>query len=421
MNIPSSILCSESPVPSLLESPVRKRFTTTLLSLALTASFVAEDLALQAGKPASRSAETDLGTRDAQNALSREDWPAAIRGYERLVKLSPDRADFFLNLGIAYYSAGQPFEAVPALRQASKLKSDLTAARDYLGASLAQVGQCREALPLLKKSISRITDQHLKRVVGLGGVRCSMSVGQADEAIDFIRRLNRDLPNDPEILYLSVHVYSDLSMKASQDLLFKAPASYQVHLLNAEALETQERWDDAAYEYRQVLAKNPALPGIHYRLGRLLLSAPKKPTTTEDARREFEEELKIDPRNAGAEYVLGELARQARQWPQAIEHFSRVSKLNPTFADAFIGLGKSLVSAGRPEEAVKPLETAVRLQPENPVAHFQLATAYRRAGRKDEAEREFAAHRKTSEQARQRTEGIQNAVLGPPQTAEPPD
>jgi Flp pilus assembly protein TadD len=95
--------------------------------------------------------------------------------------------------------------------------------------------------------------------------------------------------------------------------------------------------------------------------------------------------------------------------------------LNPTFADAFIGLGKSLVSAGRPEEAVKPLENAVKLQPENPVAHFQLATAYRRAGRKEEAEREFAVHRKTSEQARQRTEGIQNAVLGPPQTAEPPE
>jgi tetratricopeptide (TPR) repeat protein len=384
-------------------------------------SCVAGDLALQTGKPASQSTETDLGTREAQDALRREDWPAAIRGYEKLVKLSPGRADVFLNLGIAYYSAGQPLEAVPALRQASKLKPDLATARDYLGASLSQIGQCGAALPLLKKSISRITDQHLKRAVGLGGVRCAMSVGQAEEAIDFIRRLNRDLPNDPEILYLSVHVYSDLSMKASQDLLFKAPASYQVHLLNAEALETQERWDDAAYEYRQVLAKNSALPGIHYRLGRLLLSAPKKPTTTEDARREFEEELRIDPRNAGAEYVLGELARQARQWPQAIEHFSRVSQLNPTFADAFIGLGKSLVSAGRPEEAVKPLETAAKLQPENPVAHFQLATAYRRAGRKEEAEREFAVHRKTSEQARQRTEGIQNAVLGPPQTAEPPE
>jgi tetratricopeptide (TPR) repeat protein len=383
-------------------------------------SFVAEDLALQTGKP-SQSTEMDLAAREAQSAVSREDWAGAIRGYERLIKLAPSRADFHLNLGIAYYSSGQSREAIPALRQALKIKPDLGPASDYLGASLAESGQCREAMPHLKKSAPRVTDQHLKRMIGLGGVRCAMATGQPEEAIDFIRRLNRSFPHDPEVLYLSVHAYSDLSMKASQDLLFKAPSSYQVHLLNAEALETQEKWEDAAHEYRQVLSQNPGLPGIHYRLGRVLLSAPKKANWAEEARREFEEELKIDPRNPGAEYVLGELARQGRQWPQAIEHFSRSAKLDPGFVDALIGWGKSLVSSGRPEEAVKPLETAVRLQPENPVAHFQLATAYRRAGRKDEAEREFAAHRKTSEQARQRTEGIQNAVLGPPQTAEPPE
>jgi len=82
MNIPSSILCSESPVPSEPESRVIKRFRTILLSLTLTTSFVAGDFGLQTGKPAaSQSTETDLAAREAQNALSREDWPAAIRGY----------------------------------------------------------------------------------------------------------------------------------------------------------------------------------------------------------------------------------------------------------------------------------------------------------------------------------------------------
>jgi tetratricopeptide (TPR) repeat protein len=307
------------------------------------------------------------------------------------------------------------------LREALKLKSDLTVARDYLGVSLAESGQCREALPHLKRSAGRVSEPHFKRAVGLGGVRCAMAGGQPDEAVDFVRRLNRELPNDPEVLYLSAHVYSDLSIHASQQLLFKAPSSYQVRLLNAEALETQGRWDDAAAEYRQILTTNPQLPGIHYRLGRLLLSAPKTATTLDDAKREFEEELKIDPRNAGAAYVLGELARKARQWPQAIQHFSLAAKCNPNFADAFIGWGKSLVSAGRPAEAVVPLETAVKLQPDNPVGHFQLATAYRRAGRTEEAERQFAAHRQVSEKARQSTENIQKVVLGPPQTAEPPD
>ncbi len=50
--------------------------------------------------------------------------------------------------------------------------------------------------------------------------------------------------------------------------------SYQAHELNAEALEMRGKWDEAAKEYRAVLQQNPRLPGIHFRLGRLLLSKP---------------------------------------------------------------------------------------------------------------------------------------------------
>ena len=69
------------------------------------------------------------------------------------------------------------------------------------------------------------------------------------------------------------------------------------------------------------------------------------------------------------------LAGRFSRWD---EHFSRAAKLDPTLADAFIGLGKSLAGAGRPADAVAPLEAAVKLQPENPVAHYQLAFRMRR-------------------------------------------
>ena len=32
--------------------------------------------------------------------------------------------------------------------------------------------------------------------------------------------------------------------------------------MNAEVLESQEKWEDAAKEYRAILGKNPRLPGI---------------------------------------------------------------------------------------------------------------------------------------------------------------
>ena len=239
-----------------------------------------------------------------------------------------------------------------------------------------------------------------------------MSLDQTSAAVDFIQMLNRDFPKDPEVLYLTVHTYSDLSLRASQALLFTHPGAYQVHELNAESLEAQEKWDQAAEEYRVVLEQNPALPGIHYRLGRAILSKPETAATRAEAKKEFEEELRNNPSNAGAEFVLAELARQAENYPEAIERFTRATKFDVRFADAFIGLGRSLLAAERAAEAVSALEEAARLQPDNPTAHFLLANAYRRAGRQADADREAEAHRAASEKARQTTDDLKKAVTG---------
>jgi len=133
-----------------------------------------------------------------------------------------------------------------------------------------------------------------------------------DTATEFLRGLARDFPRDPEVLYLSVHTYSDLSTRAAQELATRAPNSVQAHELNAEALEMQGKWDEAEKEYQAALRQDPRSPGIHFRLGRLILSKSNPaPDMAEQAKRELKQELEIDPNNAGAEYVLGELARQA--------------------------------------------------------------------------------------------------------------
>ena len=258
---------------------------------------------------------------------------------------------------------------------------------------VAQAGRCQEAVPGLKKA-SRLTDKDLRRSAGFAGVRCAMILNQTGMALDFLYLLNREFPRDPEVLYVSVHTYSDLSTRSAQQLATTAPNSAQAHELNAESLEVQGKWDLAQKEYQAVLQQNPRQPGIHFRLGRLLLSKPNPPpTVADDAKKEFQQEIEIDPNNAGAEYVLGELARQAQQWDEAILHFSRAAKLDAGFGDAFLGLGSSLMSQRKFSEAVPPLETAVKLEPQNPAAHYNLAMAYARSGRKEAADKEFALHR----------------------------
>src|ERR1700732_355325 len=158
--------------------------------------------------------------------------------------------------------------------------------------SVAESGHCVEALPLLKKSIHQVTDRELTKRIGLLGLNCAMTHNAPYDSLDFLAVLNREFPRDPEVLYAAAHAFSDLSLRASQDLVREAPFSYQVHELNAEALETQGKWQEAARAYKRIMDINPMLPGIHARMGRVLLSGPQPSAeAVAQAKKNFEDEL----------------------------------------------------------------------------------------------------------------------------------
>jgi tetratricopeptide (TPR) repeat protein len=261
---------------------------------------------------------------------------------------------------------------------------------------LAQKGRCREALPILKKSIIQINDKQVRYQTAMLTARCAMSLDQTESAVRALLLLNREFPRDPDVLYTTTHFYSELASRASRELASAAPNSPQAQQLEAEAFESQGNWDRATAQYKQILQQAPKTPGIHYRLGRIDLA--KTPPETDDAKKEFEQELTIDPGNASAEFMLGETARQAGQWEDAIAHFSRASQLDESFVEAYLALGMSLNSAGKFSEAVTPLQKYVKSQPGDPAGHYQLATAYARTGRKPEAEHEMTLQHEAAPQ-----------------------
>ena len=308
--------------------------------------------------------------------------------YNRLMRAVLRHLSFLqiVLLGASAFGAGQ----------ASKTAS--AAGNPQQAINLAESGHCPEALPLLKRAIHQTSDQNLKKRIGLDGLHCAMTRDVPYESLDFLAVLTRDFPHDPEVLYAATHAFSDLSMRTSQDLARDAPFSFQVHELNAEALEIQGKWEEAAAEYRKILDINPMLPGVHARLGRAYLSKPH-PSADDaaKAKKAFEEEIEIDPRNAGAEYVLGQLAADSGDSSGAIQHFTKATKLDSNFSEAFLGLGTSLNAAKRFAEAIGPLENYEKMAPDSPTGHYQLAVAYAGAGRKADANREAQLQRQASE------------------------
>src|SRR5215467_14748043 len=303
----------------------------------------------------------------------------------------------FLILGCLALSAEIPFAQSPKSSSSAHVDSLERGAPIERGLDLAAKGQCEEALPLLRKLTPNESVKEVKYRALMATVRCSMKQRDDRATADTLLDMRRDFPEDPEVLYMTSQFFLGIAEGASQELTQVAPNSYQTRELQAETLESQEKWEEAAAIYRKILEENPKLRGIHYRLGRAALSQPESPTSAEDAKKEFEQELAIDPMNAGAEFWLGEIARIDGQWDEAISHFAAASKIDPHFADAFLSWGTALNSAGRHSDAVLQLEHYIKMAPDNLAGHYQLSTAYARMGRKEDAVREMTLHQQLFE------------------------
>jgi tetratricopeptide (TPR) repeat protein len=263
----------------------------------------------------------------------------------------------------------------------------------------ASHGECSTALPVLQRELPRTTDKDLRYRGYMAAVRCAMGTQDDATTAKDLAQLKHDFPDDPEVLFVATHYYSQMANRASQELLAKAPNSPQVKRLQAESYESQQKWDEAIGEYNKILADNPKVAGVHYRIGQAILAKPDGASNAEQAQQEFKQELAIDPSNASAEFMLGELARRGQHWEDAIAHFSKASKLDVGFAEAYLALGMSLAGAARFPDAIEPLKHYIKIVPDDPAGHYQLAMVYLRTGDKEAATREMTLQRQLAAKA----------------------
>jgi predicted Zn-dependent protease len=281
------------------------------------------------------------------------------------------------------------------------------------GISLATKGHCADALPILKKSIPHIADKDLRYDAAMARAQCGMSADQVDAVVEALLLLNHEFPGNPKVLYVTTRYYSELANRTAQKLLETASSSAEAQVLVAEAFQAQGRWDEAAAQYRKILEKYPNQPGIHYQLGRILLSKPLSLETTEEAKKEFEAELKTNPASPAAEFMLGDLAWRGHKLDEAIEHFSRATQFDAELPQPYLGLGLALNTAGRYSQAIPALKKYVEMVPSDTAGYYQLAIAYARTGNKQEADRLMALHRELEKKKPQ-------LVVPPPQEISQP-
>jgi tetratricopeptide (TPR) repeat protein len=364
-----------------------------------------------------QAAQTDAAVvqqhaKEGERALAEGRYADAQKAYETLRQLSPNTGEVHARLGLIYFQQGKFADAVPALRQAIRLKPGLPRVDALLGMSLSELGQYEEALPAVTKAFSQSDDPVLRRMAGLHLQRIYTGLGRDQDAVEVALRLSRLHPDDPEVLYHSGRLFANLAYLQTMKLATVAPESVWLHLAAGEANESQALYNAALREYREVLAKTPRRPGVHFRIGRVLLARAASESSTDDvleARKAFEEELAVDPTNANAAYELAEMDRKAGEFESARKRFEEAVANYPAFEQALVGLGRTLVALGRPAEALPHLKAALKSNPEDHIAYYQIAQAYRALGNIAEQEKALAEFHRVRSLTERRTAGVPEA------------
>jgi len=290
--------------------------------------------------------------------------------------------------GISAFQHGRYVEATRLLQDAVVRDPADEHTRAFLALARAASGHCPEAIGDLTVRFNSLGNPDLARLAGLALVQCLGVDGKTDKALAFATQLETKYPDDPDVLYQAARLHMKAFNGVTRRMFEKTPASYRVNQLSAEIFETQNRFTEAASEYRKAIAKNPQAVNLHFRLGRAILLESHDPEALARAQKEFQSELALNPSDAAAEFQIGQILNTTGKPDEALPHFQKALDLSPDFAEAALAIGKMRVQAKQYSAAVPLLEHVVAVQPNSEAGHYNLMLAYRNSGRVDKAREE---------------------------------
>lgn len=311
----------------------------------------------------------------------------AIDAYKSALTILPDRADARSNLGAAYVRLGQYDEAIAQYEAALKADALNNAVRLNLALAYYKSARPNEAIPQLKRVISSDPDA---RNAYLILADCYLQTGQEKELVSLLRPREPLLGADLAFAYLLgtalLRMDDVVGGQEYVDRVFGAGESAEAHLLLGIAHFGQHDYRAAKTELEAALKLNPRLPTANAAYGRALMLLGE-PDASERA---YRRELESNPNDFEANLQLGNLRKSAQRFAEASTYLERATRIRPKDLAARKLLGSLRLQMGRNEEAVVLLESVAKEAPDAVDVHVQLATAYNRLKRKEDADRERA-------------------------------
>ena len=315
----------------------------------------------------------------------------AIQKYQEIIKLSPDLAAAYNNLGRLYYQQGLLDKAIKPLQRASQLEPKLEAPRALLGFVYFQLEDFEAARRELKAATQlNPADNNAKLFLA----RSLVELNDLTGSLKLLEQLQRDDPKNTEVLYTLGGVYSSLAEITVNKIQTIDPKSYLLELLLGKVSEIKQLYPDAAEHYKRAIERAPDVPDLYYRYAHALWASGN----SDGALRAYNDALQQNPYDYRSEWESARILLSDNP-QEALHRANRALELKPDLAGALTIRGRALLSLQKPNEAITALKKASTLDPEDSAIHFQLARAYRLAGQEQAAQNENAIYERMDKEA----------------------
>ena len=150
------------------------------LSLSLLSSVNMQGQTSQRKTPADPEARVQEYFQAARQAEKSGDFESAASNYRAVIRLAPDVAEVYHNLGLVYYLQKKDLDAIETFQTALKLKPDLPGSSLFLGMAYLRSSQYEKAIEPLKRAITQNPNES-RAYLNLG--LCYMETGRHEEAM----------------------------------------------------------------------------------------------------------------------------------------------------------------------------------------------------------------------------------------------
>ena len=200
----------------------------------------------------------------AQQAQAAHNYAAAASAYKQALRLRPNMAELWANLGLMEQEAGDMPQSISSFEHASRLNPSLYVPNLFLGVDYAHAGRTKEAINyLLKAKRENKTDPEPRMALG----KVYTALGDYSHAADVYTETIHINPRQGSAWFaLGItrlnQVETDSRKLAEQD-----QDSAYAKALFAESLDKQSRYAEAVRAYKSAIDSQPQPPCLHAELG----------------------------------------------------------------------------------------------------------------------------------------------------------